>query len=98
MRCILACVLTIFLGQNVYSLPRNLRYSTHLSVRDQEFAKQLSRRHKKIFCGQFNQAQREKAVRYAIQGVKKPDEAVMRVMEETGMPLATKRKSESEEY
>ncbi len=71
-----------------------------LPKRDQEFANQLSIRQRKIFCGRFNQAQRDSALKYARgRGMDKcctPDESVVKVMEETGMSLAVKRRKEAE--
>lgn len=76
------------------SAPKHRRDSESLSDRDKEFAEQLSARHRKIFCGRFNQEQRDEALKFA-RGIGKdkcwtPDEAVLKVMEETGMSLAFK--------
>lgn len=95
MRMFLACILVFAWGQGAFAAPLNVRYKAHLSAKDQEFSQKLSRRQRKIFCGQFSQSQREKALRYVVQGAKDPDEAVIRVMEETGMPLATKRRQDN---
>lgn len=95
MRVFLACILVFAWGQVMFATPSHIRYKTHLSEKDQEFSQKLSRQQRKIFCGQFSQSQREKAIRYVVQEAKNPDEAVIRVMEETGMPLATKRRQES---
>lgn len=95
MRVFLTCILVFMWGQGAFATPPHVRYKTHLSVKDQEFSQKLSRQQRKIFCGQFSQSQREKAIRYVVQEAKNPDEAVIRVMEETGMPLVTKRRQES---
>lgn len=84
-----------------FSSPKNRGDSEALSYRDKEFAHQLSVRHRKIFCGQFSQAQRDAAIKYA-RGIGQdkcctPEEAVLKVMEETGMSLAYKGKYRSTE-
>lgn len=87
--CLLLLVMTVAFGS-----PKHRRDSEALSTRDQEFAEQLSGRHRRIFCGQFNQTQRDESIKFA-RGVGQdkcctPDEAVLRVMEKTGMSLAFK--------
>lgn len=81
--------------------PKHRRDEKHLPKKDQEFAEQLSLRHRKIFCGRFNAKQREMAVQYARgrgkDSCSTPDEAVTKVMEETGMSLAVKGKSETDQ-
>ncbi|NGX37280.1 MAG: hypothetical protein K1000chlam2_00434 [Chlamydiae bacterium] len=78
---------------------RHKRDGTNLPEREQEFAGQLSIRQRKVFCGQFNHSQRELAIKYAKGRGKDqcftPNDAVGRVMEETGMSLAVKGRPES---
>lgn len=100
MRLILIAALFIFATFSVgYTIPKHRRDSEALPARDKEFAEKLSVRHRKIFCGQFNQIQRDEAIKYA-RGLGQdkcctPDEAVLKVMEETGMSLAHKGRPES---
>lgn len=90
-------IITLFvLGTSTigFTAPKHRRDSEALSDRDKEFAEQLSARHRKIFCGRFNQGQRDETIKFA-RGVGQdkcctPDEAVLKVMEETGMSLALK--------
>lgn len=76
--------------------PKHKRDGSNLPSKEREFAEQLSIRQRRIFCGQFNQAQRLAAIKFARgRGQDKcytPDEAVVKVMEETGMSLASKGK------
>lgn len=80
-----------FLG---YSAPKHCRDCSQLPPREKKFAEQLSTRKRRIFCGQFNHDQRQATMRYAIGHGKDvcytPDEAVLKVMEESGMSLAYK--------
>ncbi|MBS0629644.1 MAG: hypothetical protein JSS30_05405 [Verrucomicrobia bacterium] len=87
------CIL-LLLCSICYAAPQKRRSSEALSTRDKEFAERLSARHRRIFCGQFNQTQRDETVKYA-RGVGQdkcctPDEAVLKVMEDMGMSLAFK--------
>ena len=72
-----------------------------LPAREKEFATQLSIRQRKIFCGKFNEKQRQMAIKYSRGRGKDscftPDEAVTKVMEETGMSLAVKGRSETDQ-
>lgn len=74
--------------------PKHARDGKQLPQAEQEFAQQLSVYKRRIFCGQFNAKQRQMAMRYAA-GVHSdscatPDEAVLKVMSETGMSLVEK--------
>jgi len=74
--------------------PKHPRDGKHLPRKEQEFAEQLSIYKRRIFCGQFNPKQRKMAMKYAAgahqDACDTPDEAVIKVMEETGMSLAEK--------
>jgi len=84
-----------------HATPKRLRDGSHLPAKEQEFAKQLSLRQRRIFCGQFNHEQRQDALKYAMGRGKDscytPDEAVIKVMEETGMSLSVKGRKEIED-
>ncbi|NGX39846.1 MAG: hypothetical protein KR126chlam1_01180 [Chlamydiae bacterium] len=73
---------------------KQLRRIAHLPGPERTFARQLSVRQRRIFCRQFSASQREIAIQYATGEWKDscltPDEAVLKVMEETGMSLAAK--------
>lgn len=77
---------------------KHKRDGSNLPVKEKSFAEKLSIRQRKIFCGQFNEEQRLSAIRYAKGRGKDqcatPDEAVRRVMEETGMSLAERGRPE----
>ncbi len=77
---------------------KHKRDGSNLPAKEKSFAEQLSIRQRKIFCGQFNEEQRLAAIRYAKGRGKDecatPDEAVQRVMEETGMSLAERGRHE----
>lgn len=98
----LVMIVTVFICGTMtigYSAPKHRRDSEALSNRDKEFAEGLSLRHRKIFCGQFSQIQRDETIKYA-RGLGQdkcctPDEAVLKVMEETGMSLALKGRPDS---
>lgn len=75
--------------------PRHCRDCSRLSQVEQDFAAKLSVSKRKIFCGKFSDAQRRAAMRRASQS--SPDEAIVKVMEETGMPLAVKSRKEAEQ-
>lgn len=82
------------------ALPKHIRNESRLPSKEKEFASKLTLEKKKIFCGRFNYEQRRLAMKYAI-GRRQdhcltPDEAVVRVMEETGMSLAVKSRRQSE--
>lgn len=66
--------------------------------KEKEFADQLSVKQRRVYCRKFNHEQRELALKYARGRGKDacytPDEAVIKVMEETGMPLAVKGQRE----
>lgn len=83
-----------------FSAPKHKRDGSNLPPKEQEFANQLSIKQRKIFCGQFNHEQRQVAIKYARGRGKDqcftPDEAVRKVMEETGMSLAVKGRPEIE--
>lgn len=83
---------------SLFAGPRHKRDGSNLPSIEKEFASQLSIRQRKIFCGQFNQTQRQMAIKYASNRNKDmsctPDEAVKRVMEESGMSLAIKGRPE----
>jgi len=78
--------------------PKHKRDGSNLPKKEKEFAQQLSIRQRKIFCGKFNQKQRQIAIKYARGRGKDqcltPDEAVRKVMEDTGMSLAVKGRPE----
>ena len=72
---------------------KHKRDGTNLPLSEKEFSEQLSIKLRKIFCGQFNPTQRELAIKYAEEiqeGMLTPDDAVIKVMEETGMSLSLK--------
>ncbi len=69
--------------------PRHCRDCSCLSAKEQEFASYLSVSKRRIFCGRFSNAQRQAAMRHADNKIC-PEEAVVHVMQETGMSLAVK--------
>lgn len=80
---------------------KHYRDGSNLPQKEREFAQLLSLRERRIFCGRFNHKQRMAAIKYA-SGRRKdscltPDEAVVRVMEDTGMSLAVKHRREINE-
>ncbi len=81
--------------------PKHRRDEVRLPEKEKEFAIQLSLRQRKIFCGQFNHLQRDEAIKYARgRGQDKcytPDEAVLKVMEESGMSLTLRGRPQSQE-
>lgn len=83
-----------------YAAPKHKRDGSNLPAKEREFADMLSLRERKIFCGRFSNHQREIAIKYAKgRGRDKcytPDDAVRKVMEETGMSLAIKGRYETE--
>lgn len=83
-----------------FAAPKHKRDGTTLPRKEREFAEQLSIKQRKIFAGRFSHAQRELTIRYARGRGKDscltPDEAVLRVMEETGMSLAVKGRPDVE--
>ncbi|NGX59285.1 MAG: hypothetical protein KR126chlam3_00433 [Chlamydiae bacterium] len=91
-------ILLLLITSTVFAAPKHIRDGSNLPRKDQEFADQLSIRQKKIFCGKFNHEQRQIAIKYTRgRGQDQcytPDEAVRRVMEETGMSLAVKGRPE----
>lgn len=93
-------ILVIFLliTSTVLAAPKHKRDGSNLPTKEKEFAGQLSIQQRKIFCGRFNYEQRQMAIKYARGRGKDqcftPDEAVHKVMEETGMSLAGKGRYE----
>ena len=79
-----------------FAAPQHCRDCCRLPVQEQEFANHLSIIKRKIFCGKFSEAQRQTAMQYA-RGSLSPEEAVVRVMQETGMSLAVKSRRQCEE-
>lgn len=81
---------------------KHVRDGSHLPSREKKFAEQLTIKKRRIFCGQFNHKQRQAAIKYARGRGKDscftPDEAVVKVMEETGMSLAVKGRKEIEAH
>lgn len=90
----------LILTSSLFGASKHRRDSTFLPAKEKEFAEQLSIKERKIFCGRFNSKQREMAIKLAMGRGKDscftPNEAVMRVMEETGMSLAVKGRRESD--
>lgn len=91
-------ILFFIISTSLYGAPKHIRDGSNLPPKERDFAAQLSIKERKIFCGQFNQKQRKIAIKYT-RGLGKdlcctPDEAVKRVMEETGMSLAVKGRPE----
>lgn len=84
----------------VEGAPKHRRDGERLPFKEKEFADLLSLRQRKIFCGQFNHKQREVAIKYAKgRGQDKcytPDEAVLKVMEESGMSLTLRGRPQVE--
>lgn len=78
--------------------PKHKRDGSNLPKKQREFAQHLSVKKRRIFCGRFNHLQRQLAIKYARgrgkDACSTPDEAVLKVLEETGMSLAIKRKEE----
>ena len=95
------CILLIVVCSSVFGSPKHRRDGTLLPEKEKEFSTQLSIRQRKIFCGKFNEKQRKMAIKYARGRGKDscftPDEAVTKVMEETGMSLAVKGRSETDQ-
>lgn len=94
-----ALILILFIVTTAYAGPKHIRDGSNLPAKEKEFAGQLSIKERKIFCGRFNNEQRQIAIKYT-RGLGKdlcctPDEAVKRVMEETGMSLAVKGRPDS---
>ena len=93
-------ILVIFLLVTTAALagPKHKRDGSNLPIKEKEFASHLSIRQRKIFCGKFNYEQRQMAIKYTRgRGMDQcftPDEAVRKVMEETGMSLAGKGRYE----
>ncbi len=93
-------ILIIFLLITTAALaaPKHKRDGSNLPTKEKEFASQLSIQKRKIFCGRFNYEQRQLAIKYTRgRGMDQcftPDEAVRKVMEETGMSLAGKGRYE----
>lgn len=90
--------LFLIVSTSLFAAPKHKRDGSNLPHSEQQFAGQLSIRQRKIFCGQFNHDQRKTAISYA-KGRNQdqcctPDEAVRRVMEESGMSLAVKGRPE----
>ena len=98
MRLFLLVVLLCACGG--FAGPKHKRDGSNLPAKEQAFAEMLSLRQRKIFCGRFNERQREIAMKYAKGRGKDrcytPDDAVKKVMEETGMSLAVKGRYEQE--
>jgi len=84
----MSCIGLLYCGM------KHSRDGSHLPAREKKFAEQLTIRKRRIFCGRFNHEQRQAAIKYARGRGKDscftPDEAVVKVMEETGMSLAVK--------
>lgn len=78
-----------------FATSQHCRDCCRLPVEEQEFANQLSIVKRKIFCGKFSNAQRQTAMEYAKEELS-PEEAVVRVMQETGMSLAVKSRRQCE--
>lgn len=90
----------LFFASSCFSSLKQKRDEANLLYKEKEFAEKLSIRQRKIFCRQFTHNQRQAAISYAkgnVESCYSPDEAVFKVMEETGMSLAMKRKSIEEE-
>lgn len=88
------------MGSIAYAGPKHKRDGSNLPSKEREFADMLSLYERKIFCGRFSHNQREIAIKYAKGRGKDqcytPDDAVKKVMEETGMSLAVKGRYETE--
>ena len=74
------------------------RDGADLPDKEKEFAQQLSVQKRRIYCGRFNQIQRLESIKYArgrgLDTCFTPDEAVTKVMEDSGMSLAIKRRED----
>lgn len=81
-----------------FASPKHIRDGSNLPQKERKFAEKLSFQKRRIFCGRFNQSQRLEAIKYAKgrgqDACLTPDEAVVKVMEETGMSLAIKKKED----
>lgn len=64
----------------------------HLHPKEQEFADKLSAPKRRVFCWRFSHTQRQAAMH---KGDVPPDQAVILVMEETGMSLAVKSRKQT---
>jgi len=77
---------------------RHKRDGSDLPDKEREFAEKLSVQKRRIYCGRFNRTQRLEAIKYARgrgqDACFTPDEAVTKVMEDSGMSLAIKRKED----
>lgn len=93
-------LLSLMLASCLFGVSKHRRDGLDLPKKEQEFAGKLSLRMRKVFCGRFNHKQRQMAIKMARgRGHDRcltPDEAVVRVMEETGMSLAVKGQSETD--
>lgn len=94
MRIILFCLVPVL----VFGASKHKRDGSDLPAKEREFAQQLTVQKRRIYCGRFNQSQRLEAIKYArgrgCDQCLTPDEAVIKVMEETGMSLAIKRRED----
>ncbi len=88
-------ILLIIITKFGFAAPQHCRDCCQLPAQEQEFANQLSIVKRKVFCGKFSNAQRQAAMKYAEEHIS-PEEAVVRVMQETGMPLAVKSRRQCE--
>ncbi len=92
----------LFLSLSIggYSAAKHPRDCSRLPAREKRFSEELSIRQRRIFCGRFNHTQREMTINYAKgrgkQSCFTPDEAVFKVMEETGMSITVKSQRELE--
>lgn len=82
----------LLLPSLLFAAAQHCRDCSCLSPQERAFAEELSVSKRKIFCGQFSAMQRQAAMREAAAEDLSPEEAVVQVMEETGLSLAVKSK------
>lgn len=88
----------LFIPVLVFGGARHKRDGSLLPDKERKFAQLLTIQKRRIYCGRFNQLQRLNAIKYTYNkecDVRlTPDEAVLKVMEESGMPVSAKRREE----
>lgn len=84
----------LIIGATLFAGFKHKRDGSDLLPREKEFAENLSVKHRRIFCGQFNKKQRDLTIQYSkMRGIKgcSPNDAVIKVMHETGMHITHKK-------
>lgn len=89
--CLIACL--ALPNSSEAAVSKRCRDCSCLSEREQTFAQQLSVHKRRVFCGKFSSSQRIAAMQYTQRNLS-ADEAVVRVMDETGMSLAVKTRKQ----